>query len=181
MDSHVLEVRNGVAIDRLTGGTVPGALYDLEVLVKGNFKTSISIRNFERWQLGLIGLVLRDMEEGLIRIGFGKSRGYGRIKARISKFMVSYYKPGITQLKGIYSMCSETERIAYGLHPEATTTTALPEPKRNNGLRVDSDITESWKEMLSPASTDLQEYVAQVRWPGELEAYVRSADGERRR
>ena len=180
MDSHVLEVRNVVAIDRLTGGTVQGALFDLEVLVKGNFKTSIDIRNYERWQLGLIGLVLRDMEEGLIRIGFGKSRGYGRIQAKISKFRVSYYKLGMAQLTGIYSMCSDAERIAYGLHPEATTAAALPEPEKNNGLRIDYDITESWKEKLNPALTDLQEYIAQVQWPSALEAYVRSADDERR-
>lgn len=179
MDSHILEVRNGVAIDRLTGGVAEGP-YDLEVLVKGNFKTSIDIRNFERWQLGLIGLVLRDMEEGLIRIGFGKSRGYGRIQAKISKFRVCYYKPGITQLTGIYSMCSAAERMAYGLHPEATTTVALPEPVKKNGFRVDYDITESWKEILNSALTDLQEYIAQVQWPGALDEFVRSA-GERRR
>lgn len=180
-DSHILEVRNGVAIDRFTGGTVQGALYDLEVLVKGIFKTSIDIRNFERWQLGLIGLVLRDMEDGLIRIGFGKSRGFGRIKAKIIKFRVSYYKPGITQLTGIYSMCSEAERASYGLHCEnPTETTALPEAEKNSGLRIDYDITESWKEKLNPALTDLQEFITKVTWPSALEDFVRSASGERR-
>jgi len=83
--TFVIENRDGVAIDRFTGGAASGAKYDLEVLTRGEFGTTIEIRNFELWQLGLFALVLRDMEQGLVRIGSGKSRGLGRISVNVTR------------------------------------------------------------------------------------------------
>ena len=110
----VFEIRDGVAIDRITGGAAKGAKYDLEVLTRGNFSTSINIRNFERWQLGLIGLVLRDMNDGLVRLGFGKSRGLGRFKAEITSFKLSYYNKEVSSFIGISKICNQEEINSYG-------------------------------------------------------------------
>jgi len=84
------ETRTSVAIDRITGGTVPGALFEFETVTQGEFTTTIHLRNFELWQVGLLALVLRDLEDGLLPIGFGKSRGLGEVKARITGFTVRY-------------------------------------------------------------------------------------------
>ena len=79
------ELRDGVGIDRLTGGASHGAKFDLEVVSEGvAFETTIHLRNFEIWQLGMLFIVLQDMEDELIRLGSGRSRGLGQVKAEIS-------------------------------------------------------------------------------------------------
>lgn len=72
----IKEQRDGVGIDRLTGGASHGANFELEVVSPGvTFETDIHLRNFEIWQLGMLFVVLQDMEDELIRIGSGRSRG----------------------------------------------------------------------------------------------------------
>src|SRR6266566_1385318 len=83
--SEIKEQRDGVGIDRLTGGASHGAKFELEVVSTGVvFETDIHLRNFEIWQLGMLFVVLQDMEDELIRIGSGRSRGLGRVTATIS-------------------------------------------------------------------------------------------------
>lgn len=168
----VFEIRDGVAIDRLTGGTAGGAKYDLEVLTRGEFSTTLEIRNFEYWQVGLIGLVLRDMEEGLVRIGSGKSRGLGRFKAKINRFYITYYHRNPRNLTGIHTLCTESDRGQYGLFTESEEKSfSLPQAE-SHGLRYGYDLTETWKEALTPAVTNLVRYIEQVDWPGSLEGYL---------
>ncbi len=171
---HLFETRDGVAIDRLTGGTAGGAKYDLEVLTRGEFETSLEIRNFELWQLGLIGLVLRDMEQGLIRLGFGKSRGLGRFRAEITKFQVAYYNKGVSHLSGMARLCSRDECKRYGFFPE-TESKGSPLPAANDngfGLRHEYLITDAWKELRTPAVGYLTEFIKTVDWPQGLEKFM---------
>ena len=84
--NDLLEHRDGVAIDRLTGGASGGAKFDLNVVTTGTtFGTTIHLRNFEIWQLGMLFILLQDLEDELIRIGSGRSRGLGKVTARISE------------------------------------------------------------------------------------------------
>ncbi|MEO7021046.1 MAG: CRISPR-associated RAMP protein Csx7 [Ktedonobacteraceae bacterium] len=84
--SDLLEHRDGVAIDRLTGGASGSAKFDLNVVTAGTtFGTTIHLRNFEMWQLGMLFVLLQDLEDELIRIGSGRSRGLGKVKAAISE------------------------------------------------------------------------------------------------
>lgn len=81
----ITEQRDGVGIDRLTGGASHGAKFELEVVSTGvTFETTIHLRNFEIWQLGMLFVVLQDMEDGLIRVGSGRSRGLGQVTAQIN-------------------------------------------------------------------------------------------------
>lgn len=168
----VLEVRDGVAIDRLTGGPAGGAKYDLEVLTRAEFGTRIEIRNFERWQLGLLGLVLRDMEDELVRIGLGKSRGLGRIRAGVTKFVVTSYGRELKKLTGLAGVCSKDETNAYGFAPEPGGAIPLANPQRT-GLRYEYDLTESWRKALDPAVKDLTAYVGEVAWPKDIREYTK--------
>lgn len=168
---HLLENRDGVAIDRLTGGTAAGAKYDLEVLTKGDFGTRIEIHNFERWQLGLIGLVMRDMCDGLIRIGMAKSRGLGRIEAKINRFEVSYFGKKQRDFVGLAALCSAEEVDLYGMFPETPQNIPLPEPHLK-GLKYVYDLTESWQTTLEPAVNDLAVYIEHVPWPREIAEYT---------
>lgn len=170
----LIENRDGVAIDRLTGGASKGAKYDLEVLTKGEFSATVEIRNFERWQLGLIALVVRDMEEGLVRIGFGKSRGLGRIRAEVKDFHLTYYNRDVRVLSGMASLCNEQECESYGLFPEVQShgTSALPKPAVN-GLRRKYDLSDTWRDALQPAVDDLVRFLEHLRWPDDLNLYVK--------
>ena len=167
----VFEIRDGVAIDRITGGVANGP-FDLEVLTRGEFTTSLDIRNFERWQLGLVALVLRDMEEGLVRIGFGKSRGLGRFKARITCFGITYYHRKPDTLSGLHALCSDNDRQQYGFFEESKKNAFELPQAEPNGLRNEYDLTDNWKTALAPAVNDLIRYIETVSWPTDLEKYL---------
>jgi CRISPR-associated RAMP protein (TIGR02581 family) len=79
------EERDGVGIDRLSGGASHGAKFELEVVSSEvTFETDIHLRNFEIWQLGMFFVVLQDMADQLIHLGSGRSRGLGQVKAEIN-------------------------------------------------------------------------------------------------
>ena len=90
-ETNETEERTGVAIDRVTGGAARGALFNLEAVTKGEFRATLYVKNFELWQLGLIGLTIRDLKHGLVRIGFGKARGLGEVEIKINNLLIRYF------------------------------------------------------------------------------------------
>src|SRR6266699_673218 len=95
VSNEIKEQRDGIGIDRLTGGASHGAKFELEVVSSGvSFETDIHLRNYEIWQLGMLFAVLNDMEDELIRIGSGRSRGLGKVRAEISSKSPSGGRPG---------------------------------------------------------------------------------------
>lgn len=85
VSESITEQRDGIGIDRFTGGASHSAKFELEVVSSGvSFETNIHLRNFEIWQLGMLFVVLQDLEDELIRLGSGRSRGLGSVKAQIS-------------------------------------------------------------------------------------------------
>lgn len=78
--ANATERRSGVSIDRRTGGPSRGKLFDMELVTRGAFDTSIHLTNVELWQVGLLGIVLRDVEAGFVRFGSAKSRGLGHVR-----------------------------------------------------------------------------------------------------
>ncbi|WP_129678064.1 RAMP superfamily CRISPR-associated protein [Candidatus Chloroploca sp. Khr17] len=84
-----LEERNGVAIDRIYGSVAVGP-FNYETVVEGAFTTQIDLKNLTLAQLGLLGLALRDLAEGRVAIGFGKSRGLGRISITFDALELRY-------------------------------------------------------------------------------------------
>ncbi|MEA5506224.1 RAMP superfamily CRISPR-associated protein [Halotia wernerae UHCC 0503] len=102
-----IEERNGVAIDRVFGSVAHGP-FDYQVCTSGAFKTKIHLKNFSLAQLGLIALVLRDLDAGWFGIGFAKSRGLGIVQVEYNSAVVQY--PGC-ELKNdgkIYRFGSKT-------------------------------------------------------------------------
>ena len=84
-----IEERNGVAIDRVFGSVAVGP-FNYQVCTAGEFKTKIHLKNYTLAQLGLIGLVLRDLNEGWFGLGFAKSRGLGEVKVKLKQAIVKY-------------------------------------------------------------------------------------------
>ena len=88
-DKIRLEERNGVAIDRVFGSVAVGP-FNYQVCTAGEFTTKIHLKNFTLAQLGLIGLVLRDLNEGWFGLGFAKSRGLGTVTVQYNRAVVQY-------------------------------------------------------------------------------------------
>jgi len=142
-DAPKKQQRDGVGIDRFTGGAASGVKFDLEVVTEGTFATQLHLRNFELWQLGLLGLVLTDLKDGLIRIGAAKSRGLGRVRGKVEKTRLDFVglnapQPANGQLTllGVGSLVKPEMATAYDLaHPDQITISA-PAPAATNGLRM---------------------------------------------
>jgi len=88
-DEPRLEQRDGVAIDRISGAVAAGP-FNLEVVTKGTFRTTLTLRNFQLWQVGLLAIALRDLGQGRVPIGFGKSKGFGRVSVNYQQLEVAY-------------------------------------------------------------------------------------------
>lgn len=84
-----IEERNGVAIDRIFGSVAVGP-FNYQVCTAGEFRTKIHLKNFTLAQLGLIGLVLRDLNDGWFGLGFAKSRGLGTVAVQYNSAIVQY-------------------------------------------------------------------------------------------
>jgi len=128
-----IEERNGVAIDRVFGSVAAGP-FNYQVCTAGEFKTKIHLKNFSLAQLGLIGLVLRDLDEGWFGLGFAKSRGMGLVEVKLNSAVVQY--PGCvlenkqicqigrqqqwphTMLLGAGVFLEAEERQSYGFPPD---------------------------------------------------------------
>ena len=128
-----LEERNGVAIDRVFGSVAVGP-FNYQVCVSGKFNTKIHLKNFTLAQIGLIGLVLRDLDDGWFGLGFAKSRGLGTVKVQLNQAVVQY--PGCKlQDKQIVALGSQkqwtyTHLLGVGefLQPEEAKLYSFPTP-----------------------------------------------------
>ncbi len=104
-----VEHRDGVAIDRLTGGASSRAKFDLEPVTAGTtFTTTLTLRNFEIWQLGMIFVLIQDMHDGLIHIGSGRSRGLGAVTAELNEQAEGAHQGGLV-LSSIRQMQGKEE------------------------------------------------------------------------
>lgn len=91
--TNATERRSGVSIDRKTGGPRRAQLFDMELVTGGAFRTSIHLGNVQLWQVALLGLVLRDLDEGFVRFGSAKSRGLGHLRVRLGKTVLEQTDP----------------------------------------------------------------------------------------
>lgn len=152
--------RNGVGIDRFTGGTVHGVLFDLVVVEGGVFQTDIRLINFELWQLAAVGFLLQDLADEMIAIGSGRSRGLGRVRGEVRRFVLSYIQPQPT-IVGIAELVDSKERSEYGLFEwQPPSPVSLPTGKRL-GLRHEYDLTDNWRVALEPLAGSVEQFLAE--------------------
>ncbi|MEM1546482.1 MAG: CRISPR-associated RAMP protein Csx7 [Candidatus Methanomethylicia archaeon] len=72
-------VKTGIAIDRRSGTAKRGALYTVEFIMPGSiFKGNITLINTPNYAIGLLSYVIKLINDGVIRIGGFKSRGFGQ-------------------------------------------------------------------------------------------------------
>jgi len=169
------EVRDGVAIDRKTGGAANGAKYDLMVVIKGIFQTSLAIENFESWQLGLLALGLRDMEEERLPLGLGTSRGLGHVKAHIRNIGLRYpFSYAHKKILGLESLANAQEKSQYGFAPPPKDLDdVLPIPTEDGVWNLYAlDTAEDRQRLLAWSRRALQAHLPYDRWNEGLAARV---------
>jgi CRISPR-associated protein Csm3 len=82
-------IRNGIKIDRFTGSTSKGALYDYEVITGGSFYGNILLKNPEIWQVLLIYKTINNIKDGFVKVGGKKSRGLGNLDIQIEALVIN--------------------------------------------------------------------------------------------
>ncbi|MCX7790591.1 MAG: RAMP superfamily CRISPR-associated protein [Chloroflexaceae bacterium] len=138
----LIEERNGVAIDRIYGSVAVGP-FNYETVVGGAFATRIDFKNLTLAQLALLGLALRDLAEGRVGIGFGKSRGLGRVKITFDSLRIFYPTCELAsgalrlldgreaapagKLAGLGALCADGRYQGYALPPREVDLADLPE------------------------------------------------------
>ena len=114
-----LDFRTRIAVDRFTGGVRETGPFSMEYWKRGEpFVTRFTLRNFECWQIGLLAFLLRDINEGYLKVGYGKSAGFGRIRVEPEYLTVTYYGKAAqsakkNQLDGVGKLCGEKDRKNY--------------------------------------------------------------------
>jgi len=142
------ELRDGIGIDRVSGGVAGGAKFDLEVMPAGvRFATQLDLINFEVWQLGWMAYVLRDLMDGKLRIGMGTARGLGRIEGHLRSITLEYVgePEGMgDSVLGLGALVREEERSAYGLvEDDRVESPDILHPERGSGsLRARAELTD---------------------------------------
>lgn len=90
-----------LAIDRFMGAGKDSAKFDAVPLTKARFQGRMLLHDPEDWDLGWLCLVLRDLAEGEMTLGFGGAKGYGRARADTFKWQISYLDAEDGWLRGI--------------------------------------------------------------------------------
>ncbi len=150
--------RNGVGIDRFTGGTVHGVLFDLVVIEGGIFETALRMTNFERWQLAAVNFLLQDLNDEMITIGSGRSRGLGRVKGEVTRYVVSYVRSQ-SAVAGLGELATDQERQEYRLS-DWQPPSPIPLPSGQSlGLRQAYDLTQNWSTLLQALAGSLESFL----------------------
>jgi CRISPR-associated protein Csm3 len=154
VDQVATETRYGVAISRLSHAVAQGP-FEMEVAVAGTFKGNLVLENYELWQLGVLATALEAMNHGLVKVGFGKNRGFGEVQARVIEAQLEEIQPisDQTRWRGLAAFVGDEERAQYGL-TAPDTLEGLPQPNRVENLGFylrHTYAAENWQAIASQA------------------------------
>ena len=110
---------DNVAISRQTGSVI--SPFKSIVLHGARFSLEMRLRNFELWQVGLLGHLFDDLEAKRVPLGSGKNKGFGVVQAHAASMKVAYYGRPLTESKlyGLRELLADPKRAAaYGLLEE---------------------------------------------------------------
>jgi|SRR5579871_956636 len=105
------------AISRQTGAAI--SPFKSLVVLNAVVIAELQIRNFELWQAGLLARLFDDLKNGFVRLGSGKSKGWGRITAKATSMTLTYFgldnRLGEGKLLGVAEMIPGGTAEAYGM------------------------------------------------------------------
>ncbi len=131
------EVRYGVAISRLSHAVAQGP-FEMEVAVGGIFRGYLVLENYELWQLGLLAVALQAMNHGLLKLGYGKNRGFGKVKVSVPEVEIEEVAPlkDNTVLRGLAAFVDEEVRRQYGFGLPDSLEVPLPAKTESLGFYI---------------------------------------------
>ncbi|MCP4158114.1 MAG: hypothetical protein GY757_60990 [bacterium] len=110
----LMSARTGIKIDRKTGKTKGGALFQYEILGGGELFTEFTFTNFELYQPGLLVTLLELSGEGFLRYGHSKSRGLGVLGFEVESMKI--IQTGKTGAKTIGGIGTKKRYDQYGFY-----------------------------------------------------------------
>ncbi len=153
--------RDMIGIDRFTGGVYAGnaneetgarggANMRFHALEDTTFTTTVTVTNFELWQLGLLAHVFNDFADGMVALGFGKSKGFGQVQGTVREARLAYPAGhGGKCIDHLGSLSSPAERQHYGLHEwPAPAARLTPKPDHSLSLYetyLVADLDDLWR------------------------------------
>jgi CRISPR-associated protein Csm3 len=133
-------VRTGIAINRRTGAVHMGALYQVEyVEPKARFRFSLRTTNLPNYALGLLAKILRMVNEGWVRVGGFKTRGFGELRVDGLRFAAS----GVT-VQGSKLLAVDEKDKEVDLSGDISSTQKGLEASGENAWRVLAKLEEVW-------------------------------------
>jgi CRISPR-associated RAMP protein (TIGR02581 family) len=133
-------VRTGIAINRRTGAVHMGALYQVEYIEPGaRFRFSIRATNLPNYALGLLAKILRMVNEGWVRVGGFKTRGFGELRVEGLRFAAS----GAT-VQGSKLLAVDEKDQEVDLSGDISSTRRGLEASGENAWRVLAKLEEVW-------------------------------------
>jgi CRISPR-associated RAMP protein (TIGR02581 family) len=119
--ANELELRHGVAIDRITGSVRHGP-FDQELVPAGvSFWGEVALENYQVWQLGLLSRSFDQLNDGMAQLGSSKSRGLGAAEIEVESIIheqAAFDPSGASRPCGAGDLLSQSERGDYGLFTE---------------------------------------------------------------
>lgn len=113
--ANALELRHGVAIDRIVGSVRHGP-FDQELVPAGVwFWGEIALENYQVWQLGLLAQAFDAIDLGMAQLGSSKSRGLGAARLAVTSLVHEQVAFGPDAPCGVGDLLSQAERDGYGL------------------------------------------------------------------
>lgn len=143
INANRLELRHGVAIDRILGSVKHGP-FDYELVPAGvAFFGDVALENYQVWQLGLLAAAFDQLNDGTAQLGSSKSRGLGVVTATVEQ-IVHEQAGRSARPCGVAALASPEERTEYGLLPEAALPASDGEPRGLATRFVVRDQAAAW-------------------------------------
>jgi CRISPR/Cas system CSM-associated protein Csm3 (group 7 of RAMP superfamily) len=157
-DANTLrKVLDFLAIDRFTGGGKEGAKFDAVALWQPAFSVPLHLENPASWELGWLMLVLRDMQDEMLTVGFGGVKGFGR--ARLESLTMHYGFISDDDFAGPTDFASACTSPSSGLYRVITWDTRDNAQRERLGTLAQSWVDEfnkTWKELKRPPDLHLK-------------------------
>ena len=84
----IIVVSTAIVVWQFTGGAAENKLFNALAITDATFEGTITVFGDELWMLGLIALLFKDLHDGLVRVGSGKTRGRGKVKGWLTQVEV---------------------------------------------------------------------------------------------
>jgi len=144
--ANQVEVRHGVAIDRVVGSVRHGP-FDQELVPAGiSFWGEITLENYQTWQIGLLAQGIDQITDGFAQLGSSKSRGLGVARVEVQSIVHEQPARAGNCPVDVGALVAKEEKGAYALLPEAALPVVAGEPRgfSTRFLARDARMVQAW-------------------------------------